>query len=102
MIHVLATIEVQPGKRDEFLRAFRDLIPEVRAEDGCIEYGAAIDLQTTLPSQPPLRENVVMVIEKWDERRLGRTLGSSAHDRYRAAVKDLVVGTEICVLEPKA
>lgn len=102
MIHVLATIEVQPEKREEFLKAFRELIPKVRAEQGCIEYGAAIDLQTPIPSQPALRENIVAVIEKWDDvDALLAHLEAPHMMEYRQAVKDLVVGTEIRVLEPR-
>ena len=45
MIHVLATIEVAAGKRDEVLTQFAWLTPQVRAEDGCLEYGAAVDVE---------------------------------------------------------
>ena len=39
MIHVVAKIEVVPGKRDAFLDEFHRLVPEVLAEEGCVEYG---------------------------------------------------------------
>src|SRR5262245_43272201 len=35
MIHVVATISLQPGTRDMFLEVFRRLTPLVQAEDGC-------------------------------------------------------------------
>ena len=43
MIHVIAVISAKPGMRDLILQAFRDNVPAVRAEQGCIEYGAAVD-----------------------------------------------------------
>ena len=55
MIHVLATIEVAPGRREEFLAAFQELVPDVRAEKGCLEYGPAIDLATTVGGSPSPR-----------------------------------------------
>jgi quinol monooxygenase YgiN len=101
MIHVLATVRVVPGKRSEFLAEFRKLIPLVREESGCIEYGSAIDVQTTLPAQPPLRDDVVMVVEKWaDLDALAAHLMAPHMLEYRARVKALVVGTELQVLEP--
>ena len=46
MIHVIATIETAPGRREAFLAAFQELVPDVRAEKGCLEYGPAVDLAT--------------------------------------------------------
>ena len=43
MIHVIATVQLAPGTRGPFLEEFRKVVPLVRAEDGCLEYGAAID-----------------------------------------------------------
>lgn len=101
MIHVLATITVQPGKRDEFLAEFRKLVPQVHAEKGCIEYGAAVDVATTLPSQQPLRDHVVLVIEKWeDTQALADHLMAPHMNDYRARVRDIVESIELQILEP--
>ena len=43
MIHILAMITTKPGQRETVLEAFRANMPAVHAEDGCIEYGPAID-----------------------------------------------------------
>lgn len=51
MIHVIATIELAPGTREAYLAVFRKLIPDVRAEKGCVEYGPAIDSQADLANQ---------------------------------------------------
>ena len=66
MIHVIATIEIAPGRRDDFLAAFHEIVPEVRAEDGCIEYGPATDQAVTIGNPPAIpRDDFVTVIEKW-------------------------------------
>jgi quinol monooxygenase YgiN len=101
MIHVIATIETVPGQRDAFLEAFRQLVPQVRAEPGCIEYGPAIDLETPAAAQAAVRDDVVTVIEKWDSvAALQDHLAAPHMQRYREQVKDLVAQVEIRVLEP--
>ena len=101
MIHVIATIETTAGRRDEFLAAFAELVPDVRAEQGCIEYGPAIALETPITGQSPIREDIVVVIEKWESvEALRRHLEAPHMVRYRRTVKDLVAGISIQVLEP--
>ncbi|MGQ9504707.1 MAG: putative quinol monooxygenase [Thermogutta sp.] len=65
MIHVIAEITAKRGHRDAVLAAFREIAPAVRVEPGCIEYGASLEIPAGLPVQPPVRENVIVVIEKW-------------------------------------
>ena len=55
MIHVIATIQIAAGRRADFLREFQQLVPFVRAEEGCIEYGPAIDLDAGIAGQPAAR-----------------------------------------------
>jgi quinol monooxygenase YgiN len=101
MIHVVATIELQPGTREAFLGEFRRLVPEVRAESGCIEYGAAVDVASGLGPQTALRPDAVTVIEKWSDLESLRAHAGAAHmAAYRARVKDWVVRTTLQVLEP--
>ncbi len=64
MICVIATIETIAGGRDDLLAVFRDLVPKVRAEDGCIEYTPMVDIPRG--SQSLARENVVTIVEKWE------------------------------------
>jgi len=101
MIHVLATIHLQPGQRTRFLEEFHRLMPHVHAEVGCIEYGPAIDVQAGLPSPTPFREDVVVVIEKWADLPAlkAHLVAPHMHD-YRARVKDLVKSVDLQVLEP--
>jgi quinol monooxygenase YgiN len=101
MIHVIATLDLVSGTRAAFLAEFAKVVPLVRAEAGCIEYGPAVDAETGLPSQSRLGPDGVMVIEKW------ATLDAlKAHDgaphmqAYRARVREYVRGREIRMLAP--
>ena len=66
MICVTATIEVAAGRRDKLLELFRDLVPKVRAEDGCIEYAPMIDVSSGLEAQDLPNENSIVIVEKWE------------------------------------
>src|SRR6266436_134852 len=44
MIQVVATLVTKPGLRTEVLNVFQETAPAVRAESGCIEYAAFVDL----------------------------------------------------------
>lgn len=101
MIHVIATIEVQAGKREQFLTEFHRIVPLVRAEAGCREYGPAIDVVTEFPAQVPIRENVVTVVEKWETLHSLRAHMVAPHMlEYRGRVKDLVTKVQLQVLQP--
>ena len=101
MIHVIATVELAPGTRDKFLTEFRKLIPDVRAEAGCIEYGPAIDAETEIAIQFKLGADRIVVIEKWETVAALKAHGVAPHmQAYRARVKDYVRGMELRVLAP--
>ncbi|MCI0683541.1 MAG: antibiotic biosynthesis monooxygenase [Gemmataceae bacterium] len=101
MIHVLAIVELRPGKRDAFLAEFHRIVPLVRAEAGCIEYGPAVDLNTGITVQSPVRDDVVTVVEKWDSLDALRAHMAAPHMvQYRERVKDLVVNVKLQILAP--
>lgn len=101
MIIVIATIELEAGSRDAFLSEFHKVVPQVHGEAGCIEYGPTVDVPTGLPPQPPIRDNVVTVVEKWESVAALKAHVTAPHMlTYRDKVKDLVQGTSIQVLEP--
>jgi quinol monooxygenase YgiN len=101
MLHVLATIDVAPGKRAEFLTHFAWVTPLVRAEAGCIEYGAAVDTPTPIAVQAPVRPDVVIVVEKWESlAHLQDHLKAPHMAEYRQKVAGLVTGVSLQVLEP--
>ena len=101
MIHVIATVELNPGTRDKFLAEFRKLIPDVKAEVGCIEYGPAIDAETDIPIQFKIGPDKVTIIEKWEDAAALKAHGVAPHmQAYRARVKGFVRGMELRVLTP--
>jgi quinol monooxygenase YgiN len=101
MVHVVATIELHSGAKGPFLGEFQQIVPTVRAEDGCLEYGAAVDVPTGLTVQGPVRDHVVVVVEKWrDLPALEAHLVAPHMTAYRTRVKELVIRTTLQVLEP--
>jgi len=101
MIHVLATITVKPGKREAFLAEFHRIMPMVHAEAGCIEYGPTVDVASGISVQGPLRDNVAVIIEKWESlASLKAHLQAPHMIEYRVRVKDLVDGVTLQILEP--
>lgn len=100
MIHVIATIEVVDGNRDALLAEFKSLAPLVRAETGCIEYGAAVDAQTDIEVQIAERPNVVTVVEKWESvDALKAHLAVQHMVDFRGRVGDYVVGISLQILD---
>lgn len=103
MIIVLARIEVAAGRRADFLAEFHRLMPLVHGEVGCLEYGPAVDAVTQMPRQQKLGDDVVMIVEKWESlAHLQAHLTASHMTAYRERVKDLVVGTDLMILDPTA
>jgi quinol monooxygenase YgiN len=101
MIHVLAIITTQPGKRDAVLEAFRANVPNVRAEEGCIEYGAAIDVEGFGGSQTQFGPDTFVVIEKWASADALRAHAAAPHmAAYAAKTKAMLADRIIHVLSP--
>ena len=101
MIHVIATIEIAPGRRDEYLEIFAELVPKVRAEQGCLVYGPAVDVDSGISLQIPLRDDVVTAVEQWSDLDALKAHISAPHmNEYKEAVKDIVVGLDLQILKP--
>lgn len=101
MIHVIAAITTAPGKREDLIAAFRDLIPLVRAEQGCIEYGTAVDLETSIGPQEPLRPDTLVVVEKWESlAALEAHLAIDHMIAHREKTSEFVTDISLQILEP--
>jgi len=99
MIHVIASIHVQPGGLSRFMEILKSNVPAVRAEKGCIEYRPTVDVDAGLPPQR-LEPDTVVIIERWEGLDVLRTHLSSPHMlAYREKVKDLVSNVSIKVLQ---
>jgi quinol monooxygenase YgiN len=101
MIYVIATVALVEGRRSEYLKELNEVSAQVRAENGCIQYGPTIDVGTGIPVQEPINENAVTIIEQWsDIDALKAHLTAHHMKAYREAVKDYVKSVTIRVLEP--
>jgi quinol monooxygenase YgiN len=101
MIHVVAILTAKSGQREKILEAFRANIPAVRAEDGCIEYGPAIDAEGLGSFQTKFGPDTFVVIEKWRDAAALKAHAASPHmAAYSAKVKDLIAGRVVHVLSP--
>ena len=101
MIYVIATVELKPGKREDVLKRIRQLVPKVRAEKGCLEYGPAVDAPTAIKAQIPLGENFLVMLEKWEGiKELEAHLAAPHMIEYRQDVKDMVAGVKLQILQP--
>ena len=101
MIHVIAVITAKPGKREEVLRHFRANVPAVRAERGCIEYGAAIDADPALPVQTKYGPETFVVVEKWESMDALKAHAAAPHMKdYAGKTKDLIASRTIHILQP--
>jgi quinol monooxygenase YgiN len=101
MIHVIAVITARPGKRAEVLQAFNANVPAVRAEKGCIEYGAAVDAEGAPSIQAKYGDDTFVVIEKWESLDALRAHARAPHmAAYAEKVKPLLAERIIHVLSP--
>src|SRR5437879_10652314 len=91
MIHVVAVITARPGKREAILQAFRANVPAVRAEKGCMEYGAAVDAENALPVQTRWGPDTFLVIEKWDSMDALKAPAAAPHmAAYGAKAREMI------------
>ena len=101
MIHVVAVITAKPGKRETILEAFRANVPNVRAEKGCIEYGAATDADPALPVQTKYGPDTFLVIEKWESVDALKAHAAAPHmAAYAAKTREHIASRVIHVLSP--
>lgn len=101
MIHVVAIITAKPGHRDTILQAFRENVPNVLAESGCIEYGAVVDAAPGLAFQTPAGPDTFMVIEKWASLEALQAHAAAPHmAAYAARTRPLIEGRVVHVLSP--
>ena len=101
MISVIATIKTKPGRLQEFITEFQQLVPEVLEEDGCIEYFPATDLDSGIEAQAPVRSDCMTVIEKWESpSALAAHLAAPHMGAFRERTVTLIEDLTIHVVEP--
>ena len=101
MIHVIATIELHPGRRDAFLVELRNILAPVRAEAGCLDYLPTVDAETTLPAQATPRTDTVVIVERWENlEALEDHLVAPHMIEYRSRVRDMIAQVSLQILQP--
>src|SRR3954464_8763125 len=101
MIHVIAVITAKPGKREAILQHFRANVPAVRAEKGCIEYGAAIDAEGAPPIQTKYGADTFLVVEKWESIDALKAHAAAPHmAAYAGKTKEMIANRVIHILSP--
>src|SRR5213075_1971294 len=81
MIHVVAIITAKPGQRAAVLEHFQANCPAVRAEAGCIEYGATVDVENM--GTAAYGPDSFVVIEKWESEDHLKAHAAAAHESLR-------------------
>lgn len=99
MINVIAILTAKPGKREDLLALFHANMPAVHAEDGCIEYGPAVDTDHAIASASFGADSFV-VIEKWTTKEALSAHAKAPHmAAYAGKARDLIASRVIHVLE---
>ena len=101
MIHVIATIELKPNSREAYLTVLQNNVPNVKAEEGCLAYEPAVDIDSGLTVQGVVRENVVTIVEAWEGlEHLAAHLKTPHMATYRDAVADYVENVSVQIMAP--
>ena len=101
MIHVIATIELQPNTREHYLTILEENVPNVLAEAGCFDYKPAVDIDSGLPFQEAIRRDAVTIVEAWESlEHLTAHLKTPHMRSYRNAVARYVKKVSVQVMEP--
>ncbi len=101
MIHVVAVVTAKPGLRNTILESFRANVPAVLAEDGCIEYGAAVDTENAPALQTKYGADTFLVIEKWRDIDALKAHAAAPHmAAYGAKTREHIASRIIHILSP--
>ena len=65
MVHVIASICLKQGCLEEYVDLFKQNVPNVLAEQGCVQYEPCLDANTGWPAQA-LDPQRMTVVEQWE------------------------------------
>jgi quinol monooxygenase YgiN len=100
-VHVVAVITAKPGRRAELLQAFQANVPNVHAEDGCLEYTATVDAENAGDVQTSFGADTFVVVEKWAGLAALEAHAAAPHMKaYAERTRDLIASRVIHVLSP--
>ena len=93
MIYVIARAEILPEKFQSYLEELQKIVPEVRAENGCIGYEPCGDLDG--------ERSVVTIIEMWESEAHWRMHMTTPHmARFKAAAGAWRIGNTVYAVKP--
>ena len=93
MIYVIARAEIAPDKFQDYLEELRKIVPDVRAENGCIGYEPCCDLNGD--------GSFVTIIEMWESEAHWRTHMTTAHMvRFKSVAGAWRVGNTVYAVKP--
>ena len=99
MIHVLAFITVKPEFREKLIEIFTRNIPNVLAEEGCMQYTLTTDADSGIDIQSK-DASILTVIEKWASKEALQAHLSAPHmDQYRKDTQGMTEGLDLRVLQ---
>ena len=97
-VSVLAAVRVKSGQVEQFLEIFRANVPNVLAEDGCLEYAPSIDVDSGMAAQELAPEGVT-ILERWASLAALKAHSVAPHMlAYREQVSDIVESVSLKVL----
>ena len=100
MIHVVAVVTAKPGQRETILQHFRANTVAVKAEDGCIEYGAVVDAENPLSFQTQYGPDTFVVIEKWASMDALKAHAAAPHmTAYGARTREFIATRVIHIMQ---
>ncbi len=90
MIYVIARAEILPEKFSEYVAALRRLVPQVRAEEGCLGYDPCVDLEGDGVGR------FITIVEKWASKEHWQSHMRTAHmNEFRTVARPLRVGNTV-------
>lgn len=99
MIHVIASIRVKEGALDEYVALFKENVPNVLAEDGCVQYSPCVDAETGWKTQA-LDPQRMTVVEQWESMAALQAHARAPHmAAFRKKAGHLVEGMTLQVVE---
>ncbi len=101
IIHVIAVITTNPGKRADVLELFNANVPAVLAEEGCIAYEATTDTENAGPMQTQFGPDTFVVVEQWSDMEALHAHARSAHMKtYSQNTDEMLANRAIHILSP--
>lgn len=99
MVHVIASIRVKQGCLDEYVALFKANVPNVLAEDGCVQYEPCVDAPTGWEAQS-LDPRRMTVVEQWASMDALQAHARAPHmAAFRKKAGHLVEGASLQVVE---